>query len=441
MKVIQVPYSFYPDSVGGTEIYVEALSNYLNKKGIETLVAAFGNVNESYKYKQLNVRRYSGSQNNINLRELYGHGDPQAALNFGQIVEDEQPDLIHLHAFTSSASLKAIQVAKQKNIPVVLTYHTPVVSCQRGNLMKWGIEVCDGNMDLHTCTNCRLDGLELDKISASIISSIPPAVGRLFGNLNLQGGAWTAIRMSELVDLRHSSIRALFSQVEHIVAVCNWVKDLLVINEVPPEKISMIRQGLCHDLPGKTESVSKNLRCSLKIAFLGRIDKTKGIHILIRALQTIPNLPIILDIYGIDQGGDNYQQILRAMAVTDPRINFKSSIPSENVIPTLTLYDLLAVPSQGLETGPMVILEAFAARVPVLGSNLGGIAELVQHGVNGLLVKYDSISEWAQAIEKVAINRELLSQFSAAITPPQTMDKVAQNMVSIYSSILNKQIN
>ncbi len=75
-------------------------------------------------------------------------------------------------------------------------------------------------------------------------------------------------------------------------------------------------------------------------------------------------------------------------------------------------YDVLAVPSQWLETGPLVVMEAFAAGVPVLGSNLGGIGELVTSGVDGLLVEPASIVAWRTALEALCRDRELLSGFA-----------------------------
>jgi glycosyltransferase involved in cell wall biosynthesis len=432
MRVIQVPFCFYPDPVGGTEVYVEALSRHLQQQSVEVMVAAPGEVNQSYLHQQLPVRRYAISNKIENLREIYGEGD--AALEFSRILDVEQPDLVHLHAFTAGVSLRVVQAAKQRNIPVVFTYHTPTVSCQRGTLMRWGRQICDGQIDLHPCAQCTLQSLGLDENIAKAIGSLPPSLGHWLGSLNLQGKVWTALQMTELVSLRHAAIHTLVSEVNHIVAVCNWVRDVLLINHVPSEKITVIRQGLCHNLPENINSRQGCAVSTLKIAFLGRLDPTKGIHILIEALRSVPNLPICLDIYGVSQGtgGSAYQQQLQTLAANDPRITFKTPVSAENVISTLTDYDLLAVPSQWLETGPMVVLEAFAAGVPILGSNLGGIAELVQHEVNGILVEAASVTAWSKNIQQLCQDRELLIRLRSGIQPPQTMEAVAAEMLSIY---------
>ncbi|MBD2208372.1 glycosyltransferase family 4 protein [Nostoc linckia FACHB-104] len=435
MKVIQVPFCFYPDPVGGTEVYVDALSRNLQQQGIEVLVAAPGINSQSYLYNELPVRRYAISQKSQNLREIYGAGDRQAAFEFSQILAAERPDIVHLHAFTSGVSQLIVQAAKQRQIPVVFTYHTPTVSCQRGTMMRWGSEICNGQVDLQTCTQCTLQGLGLHQTAAKAIASLPPLLGSCLGSFNLQGGVWTALRMTELLSLRHTALQHLLSEVDQIIAVCNWVKDVLLLNHVPSQKINVIRQGLCHNLPKTANSNDISTPATLKIAFLGRLDPTKGIDILLKALQTIPQLPISLDIYGISQANDAYLKQLQAIAATDLRITFKLPVAADQVVATLQAYDILAVPSQWLETGPMVVLEAFAAGIPVIGSNLGGIAELVQNQVNGILVEATSIQAWSQALQQLYQDKQLLPQLRAGIKCPPTMSIVATQMLSIYQSI------
>lgn len=443
MKVIQIPFCFYPDPVGGTEVYVDALSRHLQEQGVNVLIAAPGDESQSYFYNKLPVRRFAVSRAVANLRELYGEGDKLAASEFSKILDEEKPDVVHLHALTSGASLRLVRAAKQRQIPVVFTYHTPAVSCQRGTLMRGGTQVCDGKLDLHSCARCILQGLGLNQISANAIGSLPPIVGSWFGNINLSGGAWTALRMTELMNRRLGAFQALMSEVERIVAVCAWVKDVLVRNHVPPTKITIIRQGLCHDSP---EKPSFNQECdrtdsALKIAFLGRLDPIKGVDVLIKALRTDPQLPIRLDIYGVSQGaaGDAYQQELQNLAQEDPRLSFKFPVPGEKVVKILAGYDLLAVPSQCLETGPMVVLEAFAAGIPVIGSNLGGIAELVEHEVNGLLVAHNSVEAWCQELQRLCQDRDLRMRLRGGISSPQRMKAVAEKMEKLYQVVLQEK--
>ena len=118
-------------------------------------------------------------------------------------------------------------------------------------------------------------------------------------------------------------------------------------------------------------------------------------------------------------------------------MSFLEPVPAEQVAETLSNYDLLAVPSQCLETGPLVVLEAFAAGLPVLGSDLGGIVELVEDGVNGLLVgPYASVDAWAGAFETLVRSPELRGRLASGVRPPRGMDDVAREMLGVYNGVL-----
>ncbi len=448
MKIIHLPFCFHPDPMGGTEIYVEALARELSNQDIINIIAAPANTNQSYIYNQLQIRRFAISPQVQHLKEIYGEGDEQGAAEFAKILDEEQPDLIHLHAFTRGVSLRLVRLAKSRGIPVTFTYHTPTVSCQRGTLLQWGNQVCDGQIQVSKCTACTLQKLGINKNISQIITHLPPILGKTITELNLSGGVWTALQMRELVNCRSQAFQSLMAEVDHIIAVCNWVKDILIINQVPPEKITVIRQGLCQELiqhEGKFSPVSTLTQPSnqpklpLRVVFFGRLDPTKGVEILIQTLLSKPQLHATLDIYGISQSTstNSYEKQIQNLVQNDPRINFKPPVSAAQVVQTMKQYDLLAVPSQWLETGPMVILEAFAAKIPIIGSNLGGIAELVKHNINGILVEANSINAWAAQLEQLCEHRDKLEQLKMEITPPQMMKVVAEKMKLIYRNILS----
>src|SRR5262249_2468968 len=141
LKVAHVPFTFAPDPVGGTEIYVEALAHGLRAHRIESLIVAPSShgTNEAYEHNGLRLRRYrTASESKFMLKELYGDGDPQAATAFAQILDEECPDIVHIHAFTRAVSVLLVRAAKQRGLTVLFTYHTPTVSCQRGTLLLRG---------------------------------------------------------------------------------------------------------------------------------------------------------------------------------------------------------------------------------------------------------------------------------------------------------------
>jgi len=436
MKILHVPYCYYPDPVGGTEIYVDALANRQNRLGCEALVAAPAEVEASYNVRGLNVHRFAVSTVR-DFRELYGQGDAVAAHNFKQILHKEKPDILHLHAFSRAVSHLLVREAQLQGIPVIFTYHTPTVSCQRGTLLRWGNEICDGRVDVSLCSSCVLKMHGVPRWIGKGINHLPRIVESSAEKLGLKGAALALLQMPKLISSRDAAFKQMTNGVDHIVAVANWVRDLLVINGVSSEKVTLCRQGLCHSR-NPTRPFTSEKENALRIAFFGRMNPTKGVDMLIKALHEAPELEIKLDIFGVVQGleDERYASSNKKLARFDSRISFRDPVAPEQVVSMLGHYDLVAVPSQWLETGPMIVLEAFAAGVPVIGSNLGGVSELVTEGVDGLLLQPDSVQAWADALRVCCRDRGLLQLLKSGISSPRTMSTVAEEMKLLYERVL-----
>lgn len=437
-KVVQVPFCFYPDPVGGTEVYVEALSRCLQSLDWEVTVAAVSKSDSIRTERGLRVRGLAATENFNDLDALYGEGDELAAVNFGQILDEERPDLVHLHAFTSAVSVRLANEVKKRNLPLIFTYHTPAVSCRRGTLMRWGCRLCDGILRVNTCSQCTLHGLGMGRMAAFAVGSVPSFVGTELSRFGLQGGPWTALRMTSLVKQNHQALRKFLTQTSHIIAVTDWVKDVLIRNGVDLSKVTVIRHGLCHEIPD--EPIGYEYRSTAnRFIFLGRLDPTKGVHVAIHAFMKIQNPKLSFHIYGISQGeyGNRYEMFLRNLAARDHRIQFFEPVTNDAVIGLLKKYDALIVPSQAVETGPLVVLEAFAAGIAVIGSKLGGIADLVRDGKDGILVKEQaSADSWRHAFQEFSEKPEWADQLKKNVHSPESMESVTRKIIEIYMRAL-----
>jgi glycosyltransferase involved in cell wall biosynthesis len=141
-----------------------------------------------------------------------------------------------------------------------------------------------------------------------------------------------------------------------------------------------------------------------------------------------------LHLYGVTQsaGDDRYWNMLKGLAADDPRITFLPPVPHDEVIALLRRYHLLGVPSRWLETGPLVVLEAFAAGTPVIGSNLGGIADSVRDQRDGLLLAPEDVQAWANAFRRCAVDRHFLADLRKGVKPPRRVAEVAREMAQLY---------
>ena len=435
-KVLHVVHTYFPDSIGGTEIYVHGLAMRLRERGVECVVCAPGQRQERYEHLGVRVRRFTGGGRLFALEHGYGEGDPVAAEAFARILDDEKPALVHVHSLNADVSVIALRSVKSRGIPLVFTYHSGATTCVVGTLLKDRREPCAGRLDSKACAACNLRRLGMPKALAGIVAGVPAMVGGILGWSGLRGRAITALRMRELIARKHSATRESLLLADALVAPSRWVRELLTSNGVPDSKISVCGQGVERAPIGRP--VPAPQAHALRIATLARLDAMKGAHLLLDALRARPALDVRLDIFVVPPRGPEtaYGGRLRHEASGDARVRLLPALAHAEVLPTLAGYDLVAVPSQVMETGPLVVLEAFAAGTPVIASDLGGIAERVSHGVNGLLLPaFDSVA-WASAIERLARDPALLVRLRAGIPPVPSMDHVAGAMHSLYSTLL-----
>ena len=215
------------------------------------------------------------------------------------------------------------------------------------------------------------------------------------------------------------------------------MKDVLERNGVPAAKISLSRQGIANDAPTRAPT-GRRAGAPLSIAYFGRVDKAKGPDLLAHALRIAVSANVKVDIYAVRQPGSERDiGFLEDEARRDSRLRVLPAVPPEKVIDTMAEYDLIAVPSRCLETGPLVVLESFAAGVPVIGARLGGIAELVRDGIDGMLVAPDDPKAWARCLERLADGGEV-SDLRRQIKRPRHVKDVVEDMTALYSTLLKQ---
>ena len=415
MKILHVPFHYFPDAVGGTEMYTAALAERLQSLGVEVEIAAPGHEPARYTDRGIGVRRF-GLTRNPDVSMLYGDGDPEAARQFSAVLDDVRPDLVHLHAMSPAVSLNALREIKRRAIPAVFTCHIPGITCSRGTLLQHGAAVCDGVWGLAKCSSCVLQGKGLPIAVARPLGNLPVAVGRGIASLGLRGSVATALRMTELQSRRQRSLGEFLDRVDRIVVVSEWLRDLMLANGIPTDKIVLSRHGSTSAAaPCTTEKPPPGAR--LRVVFIGRLIPVKGAHVLLDALSQRPELPIDLDVFGIVQDDEEYVAELRRRAAKDSRVRLLPPLSNGSVVPALRRYDVLAVPSVGMETGPLVVYDAFDAGLPVVGSRRGGIAELVQDGRNGLLVDPANPDAWGAALARLCDEPGLLATLRAGVRP------------------------
>lgn len=433
MRVLHVSYSWLPAPPGGTEIYVDRLMRDLDGLGIESVVAAPATTGGRDTIDGRRVYRFDASGKDSTLESLYG-GDAAAAEKFATVLDEVAPDVLHQHAFSPACSSALIRMAQARGVATVFTYHTPTASCVRGTLMQWGTDQCDGLIEPKACTKCVLQHHGVPKTLARLAGVVPAAVAAGAARRGLAGGVWTSLRMRRLVESYQRDVRAVLTNADRIVVLTEWVGELLRRNGVSSDRLVPCAHGVA-PVPPPPQRTSRG---RTRLVHLGRLDPVKGTSLLLMAMRNAPDAAVDLDIFGVVQDPSSTDEFnrLAQLAAGDARIRLLPAISHADVPATLARYDAVVVPSQWMETGPLVVLEAFAAGVPVIGSKLGGIADKVQHGHNGLLVSpWDAERAWSDALRQAGDRRVLLQQLARGVATPRSSAAVAAEMASLYRTL------
>lgn len=432
MNLAHVCYAWRPDPVGGTEVYAESLARALTARGHRVCVLAPGRSAETEEAEGYEVFRYP-TLDGASLEQIYGQDDPVAAEWFERWIAGRALDVVHFHASTGAQPLRMIRAARRV-APVVLTYHTPTVTCPRGTMMIGGRRPCDGRIDEIRCGACLLESRGLPPWIAACAAAIPRGLSRRLAR-RLSGRMALAAGVRHHVRLRREATLERLALADRIVSPCGWVDGVLAANGVDAGKIVRFGQGADPPPASATAARPRESR-ALRVGWFGRVCAEKAPDLLLDAILSLPSsVPVICEFHGVVQSEAErgLWDRLRERASADSRLVFLQG--SAEARRQMGRYDVVAVPGRWLETGPLVLLEAFAAGVPVMGADLGGIRERIRDGVDGWLVPHASARAWAEALRRLAEDPSLVRRAASQVRPPQTTSTVAAGMEQVYREI------
>jgi glycosyltransferase involved in cell wall biosynthesis len=439
MRIVHALGWYWPESVGGTEVYVQGLCHELQKRGVEVVIMAprDGIEEDEYAHEGIRVVRYPVPQER-NPQQLEGT-QPHAMFElFEQRLADLGGDVFHLHSLTIGCGVHHLRAARRLGLRTLVTAHVPGIVCARGTMLRFGDEVCDGRVDSAQCVPCWLEDRGVPRSAAvpaaRLLQHLPRALGRV-----PRGQLRTVLRAPLRIAALQGALLEIAESSDSVIAVCEWLHRALLANGVAPAKLRLCRQGVRSVLPVGDRGPLPRLETDrgVRVGYFGRAESTKGLDVLVQAVRRTPAVCAIeLRVHAQANGaGDRaYLAGVRDLAGGDPRIQFLAPVPHAEISVAMRHCDLVAVPSRWLETGPLVAMEALAAGIPVLGSDRGGIAELVEEGRTGWLLPAEDVGAWALKLESLARTGARLA-WEPAVTPVITTEQVAERMLALYSEV------
>ena len=209
----------------------------------------------------------------------------------------------------------------------------------------------------------------------------------------------------------------LFANGDHFLAVSISIKDKLIEVGCPAEKIEILRSGI--DLSRFPFRTAYQMHSPVRLVTIGRLGPTKGQEYALEAVRKLIDAGYEVQ-YRIIGDGTRFQELseLATKLALDSVVTFEGAVNSDDVVQILRDTDVFVAPSVIAPTGqtegvPNVLKEAMASGVPVIGTKVGGVAELIDHRKNGFLVPQKDPDAIAESVREIVAAQDELPQMLA----------------------------
>ena len=434
-------------AMAGTEVYTHTLATMQKSSGHEVAIVTPhidhyrpGKINEHYVYDNIDVYQFLEAGDPTDRQIHYGNKKPSGLENFKQLILKLSPEVIHFHELNRSIGLtiEHVKIAKQYGAKVILTIHLSSYTCNTNVLIKDG-KICNGKIQENACSVCSYTTL----FKVPSILSVPlAAISILFRKTGLtnkliDGRAATLLRVPANIQRIKKELRDLIDNLDQFVTYAKWYKRILLENGVPENKITVVPAALVTTKKNENYKLFKQTELPVKMVFIGRIQPQKGIHLIIEAIRNFSVEQVQIDIYGKEEETNFYKQCIKDTRNIS-NINWKGLLDRDQVLESLSHYDILCLASTFSEMSPLVIQEAFASGIPVLASKVYGNMEQVQHLHNGMLFEFNSSKSLQKQIQLLIDNPDLLQQMKNNVVAPCNFDVVHEMYLRLYVNDLEK---
>ncbi|MEJ2212281.1 MAG: glycosyltransferase family 4 protein [Anaerolineae bacterium] len=412
MHILLVTNYFPPHYTGGAEVVVYNECHGLREQGVDASVLM---INARMKEQQDRHREYKGVPiHEITFRPyrlksgLLQAFDPRIYRAMLAELRRVQPDLVHVHN-VSGSTLALFPACRRLGLPVVLTLHDHWLLCPNNMLYRRDGSLCDVSTSSRTCDQCfrRYD------FWANV-----PGRRRLFARL-VAGVDLFVSPSQKLVDL-------------HVAAGYDRSRFRVVPNGIKPALFQLPADPA-------VRAVTREAGRRRSLLFAGAIAENKGILTLVEAApllaRYVPGIRLV-----VAGGGD--PGLVEALRGVDPDVvELLGQVPFQEMRALYATADLTVVPSLWYENSPMCIYESMLAGTPVLGSEVGGIPELIEPGKTGYTFRRgDPVALTERVIQHFARSarerRDMRRQCVQHSRSHMTLERHLEGMQQVYDEVL-----
>jgi glycosyltransferase involved in cell wall biosynthesis len=278
-------------------------------------------------------------------------------------------------------------------------------------------------------------GLQLTEPAGAAQERLAPAKAlfrRVERFLSTESDAKRAAR----VERRLARVREACHGVDLFLAPSPFLRRKLIEFGLPADKVIESDYGMRSDL---LQPFRRKPSDVVRFGYVGSLVPHKGVHLLVEAFRRVAANGAagraVLRVHGNPSWYPDYTGKLRAAAAGAP-IEFLGEFDNQAAAEIFAGLDVLVVPSVWWENAPITIHEAILTGTPVIASNLGGMADFVRHGENGLLFEAGNAADLARQLDWVVEDPSRLDALRRPAVPIKTMAQDAADMERRYLELL-----
>ncbi len=370
----------------------------------------------------LRLRHWWGLLPNDVLRE---HRNPLVAARFRELLRELRPDVVHCFHLRN-LGVDLLRVAREEGVRTVVHLMDFWYLCPRFTLLRSDGGLCEGPPDGGLgCVRCHVPELE----GAFTDDAVAPLARDLARATRGTAVEWRRTNRFAALVRRKDVMFEHLELADAVVAPSRFLADMFVKNGFSRQRIQVVPYGLEPDRVRRVDV--ERPRRPIRLAFAGVLSPWKAPHVAIEAVRAT-DADVRLTVHGRleEPMFADYIASLRERAGDDPRIAFAGAFDHARLSEVLADTDALIVPSTWYENTPFVMLEAFAAGVPVAASDLGGMAELIRENENGVLFPSGDSRSLAEILEHWSRAPAELAALRPA--PPATIASDFDRFAELY---------
>lgn len=337
----------------------------------------------------------------------------EAAKKLDAFLAHQKFDIAHVHLIFGGLTPSILAVLKKRHIPVVYTAHDYRLVCPAYTFRDGAGKVCEACKGKHFyhCISRRC-------AKGSFAKSIMMAAEMYFRNLFLSP----------------------FNLFSGFIFVSNFSKNKH-LDYAPKLRQNNVLQAY-NFLPGSSESLLSQIhRTSAEDYFLfyGRLSPEKGVDLLVDVFSKHPELNLIIVGTGPTEAHLR-SELEKRSAKNIVMLGYKTGLELKELIANARF---VLIPSEWYENNPMTVIESFQLGIPVIGSNLGGIPELMDNGANGFLFEAGDPASLETVLKKVqdlspSDYSELKKNCRSFFEKSFPAEHHIQKLVSFYLDVINQ---